>query len=72
MTRRRSGRSGREHPAAIDGSRAGVARKGLLLEFTVDHPELEQINADQLAHAHAALQRWLAGDHTPNNDFRPH
>ena len=44
----------------------------LRLEFTVDHPELEQINAHQLTHAHAALQRWLAGDHTPNNDFRPH
>jgi glyoxylase I family protein len=44
----------------------------LRLEFTVDHPELEQINANQLAHAHEALQRWLAGDHTPNNDFRPH
>jgi hypothetical protein len=44
----------------------------LRLEFTVDHPEVERINADQLAHAHASLQRWLAGDHTPNNDFRPH
>ena len=44
----------------------------LRLEFTVDHPEVERINADQRAHAHAALQRWLAGDHTPNNDFRPH
>ena len=44
----------------------------LRLEFTVDHSELEQINAHQLTHAHAALQRWLAGDHTPNNDFRPH
>jgi glyoxylase I family protein len=44
----------------------------LRLEFTVDHPELEQINTHQLAHAHEALQRWLAGDHTPNNDFRPH
>jgi glyoxylase I family protein len=44
----------------------------LRLEFTVDHPELEQIHANQLAHAHEALQRWLAGDHTPNNDFRPH
>ncbi len=44
----------------------------LRLEFTVDHAELEQINAHQQAHAHAALQRWLAGDHTPNNDFRPH
>jgi glyoxylase I family protein len=44
----------------------------LRLEFTVDHAELEQINTHQLAHAHAALQRWLSGDHTPNNDFRPH
>ena len=44
----------------------------LRLEFTVDHPELEQINANQRAHAHEALQRWLSGDHTPNNDFRPH
>ena len=44
----------------------------LRLEFTVDHPELERINADQLAHAHEALQRWLSGDRTPNNDFRPH
>ena len=44
----------------------------LRLEFTVDHPELERINANQLAHAHEALQRWLSGEHTPNNDFRPH
>ena len=41
-------------------------------EFTVDHPEVERINADQLAHAYPALQRWLVGGHTPNNDFRPH
>jgi glyoxylase I family protein len=44
----------------------------LRLEFTVDHPEVGRINADQLGHAHASLRRWLAGDHTPNNDFRPH
>jgi len=44
----------------------------LRLEFTVDHPQVEQINADQQTQAHAVLQRWLAGDHTPNNDFRPH
>jgi glyoxylase I family protein len=44
----------------------------LRLEFTVDHPELERINAEQLTHAHEALQRWLSGDRTPNNDFRPH
>jgi glyoxylase I family protein len=44
----------------------------LRLEFTVDHPEVERINADQRAHAHESLKRWLSGDHTPNNDFRPH
>jgi catechol 2,3-dioxygenase-like lactoylglutathione lyase family enzyme len=44
----------------------------LRLEFTVDHPGVERINADQRAHAHASLKRWLAGDHTPNNDIRPH
>jgi hypothetical protein len=42
----------------------------LRLEFTVDHPEVERINTDQLAHAHESLQRWLSGHHTPNNDFR--
>lgn len=44
----------------------------LRLEFTVDHPEVERINADQRAHAHEALKRWLSGDRTPNNDIRPH
>jgi len=44
----------------------------LRLEFTVDHPEVERISADQRAHAHESLRRWLAGDHTPNNNFRPH
>jgi catechol 2,3-dioxygenase-like lactoylglutathione lyase family enzyme len=40
---------------------------GLLIEFTVDHPDVEQINADQLAKAHKELKRWLGGDHSPNN-----
>jgi catechol 2,3-dioxygenase-like lactoylglutathione lyase family enzyme len=44
----------------------------LRLEFTVDHVEVERINADQRAQAHTVLQRWLAGNHTPNNDIRPH
>lgn len=44
----------------------------LRLEFTVDHTDLEQINADQRQTAHETLRRWLSGDHTPNNDFRPH
>lgn len=39
----------------------------LLIEFTVDHPDIEQIDADQRRRAHAELARWLAGDHTPNN-----
>jgi glyoxylase I family protein len=44
----------------------------LLLEFTVDAKELDAINARQQANCHADLQRWLAGDHTPNNDTRAH
>lgn len=44
----------------------------LRLEFTVDHPELPRINARQAQHAHEDLARWLGGDHTPNNDIRPH
>ncbi|HBO13644.1 MAG TPA: VOC family protein [Halieaceae bacterium] len=41
---------------------------GLLVEFTVDHDDVEQINADKKRTAHADLERWLAGDHTPNNE----
>lgn len=40
---------------------------GLIVEFCVDHPEVEKINADVLPKAHSELQRWLAGDHSPNN-----
>ena len=40
---------------------------GLIIEFTVDHPDVEKINADQLSKAHAELKRWLDGDHHPNN-----
>uniref|UniRef100_A0AAU2VKU3 VOC family protein n=1 Tax=Streptomyces sp. NBC_00008 TaxID=2903610 RepID=A0AAU2VKU3_9ACTN len=43
---------------------------GLQLEFTRDHPEMERINAERLASAHADLDRWLGGDHTSNNPFR--
>ena len=71
MTRRRSGRSGRKHLAAIDGSRAGVAHKGLLLEFTVDHPDVAQIDAIRKENAHRDRARWLSGDHASNNDWRP-
>lgn len=40
---------------------------GLIIEFTVDHPDMDKINADQLTKAHSELARWLAGDHSPNN-----
>ena len=40
---------------------------GLIVEFTADHPDVAQINADRKADAHATLERWLNGDHSPNN-----
>ena len=40
----------------------------LLIEFTVDHEDVEQINEDQRNKAHRELSRWLAGDHAPNNE----
>ena len=40
----------------------------LLIEFTVDHANVDLINADQRSKAHRELNRWLAGDHTPNNE----
>ncbi len=44
----------------------------LRLEFTVDHGAIDSIMAGQRESAHATVKRWLAGDHTPNNDVRPH
>ncbi|WP_409235599.1 VOC family protein [Streptomyces sp. PA5.6] len=43
---------------------------GLILEFAVDHPDVEKIDTEQRATAHADLSRWLAGDHTSNNRWR--
>ena len=43
---------------------------GMLLEFTLDAPNAEQIAKDRKADAHATLQRWLRGDHTSNNRYR--
>ena len=45
---------------------------GLVVEFTSDPPDADQIHARARATAHAALQRWMAGDRTVNNDIRPH
>jgi catechol 2,3-dioxygenase-like lactoylglutathione lyase family enzyme len=43
---------------------------GLLLEFTVDHPDVEKISGDRRKDAHAVLKRWLAGDYKSNNVYR--
>ena len=43
---------------------------GLILEFTLDAPEVEKITADRKMDAHQSLKRWLAGDHTSNNTYR--
>lgn len=43
---------------------------GLVVEFCIDPQNVEQINARQLVSAHATLERWVAGDRTPNNDPR--
>lgn len=43
---------------------------GMLLEFTADAPGAEKINADRRQDAHETLKRWLAGDHTSNNNYR--
>ena len=43
---------------------------GLIVEFTLDHPDAEKINADRKKDAHRELKRWLAGDHTSNNTYR--
>ena len=41
---------------------------GLLVEFTVDHDDVEQSNAEKKKTAHEDLAKWLSGDHTPNNE----
>ncbi len=43
---------------------------GMLLEFTVDVAEVDQIAEARAADAHETLRRWLAGDHTGNNPYR--
>ena len=43
---------------------------GMLLEFTVDVPEADDIAEIRRRDAHATLRRWLAGDHSGNNMFR--
>lgn len=43
---------------------------GILLEFTVDHPEMNRIMEERGLSAHEDLVKWLSGDHTTNNNYR--
>ena len=45
---------------------------GLIMEFTVDAPDVARINEIRRADAHTELARWMAGDHRVNNDLREH
>jgi catechol 2,3-dioxygenase-like lactoylglutathione lyase family enzyme len=47
-----------------------VDPNGMILEFTVDAPDADDINAQRAKDAHSELKRWLAGDHSINNTFR--
>jgi hypothetical protein len=42
----------------------------LLLEFTADVGNADEIAVERQADAHDTLKRWLAGDHTSNNVYR--
>ena len=43
---------------------------GLTVGFTAEPPDADEVARWQRASAHVTLGRWLAGDHTPNNDYR--
>lgn len=43
---------------------------GLIVEFSVDHPDAARINAEREQSAHEDLARWLGGDHSSNNTYR--
>ena len=44
---------------------------GMVVELTVDAPAITaEVLDGKRAKAHRELERWLAGDHTSNNDYR--
>jgi catechol 2,3-dioxygenase-like lactoylglutathione lyase family enzyme len=43
---------------------------GLILEFTLDAPQMQALAPSIQAKAHAELERWMGGDHTSNNVYR--
>lgn len=47
-----------------------VDPSGMTVEFTCDDPRAAAGDEERKAKAHGELKRWLAGDHTTNNQFR--
>jgi glyoxylase I family protein len=43
---------------------------GMIVEFTLDAPNAQEINEHRRENAHADLKKWLGGDHTSNNVYR--
>src|SRR5215472_16585862 len=43
---------------------------GMIVEFTHDAANADDINTTRKADAHSELKRWLAGNHTSNNVYR--
>ena len=69
---RRAGEAFRETDHGYCKSVYATSPDGLIVEFTIDPPNVAAIEAARRADAHAELARWLAGDHRVNNDLRPH
>jgi glyoxylase I family protein len=68
---KRSGEKFRETDHGYCKSVYATSPDGLIVEFTVDPPGVEQIDAIRRADAHSELARWMSGDHSTNNDLRP-
>ena len=47
-----------------------VDPNGMTVEFTCDDPRASAGDEERKAKAHDELKRWLAGDHSTNNEFR--
>jgi catechol 2,3-dioxygenase-like lactoylglutathione lyase family enzyme len=43
---------------------------GMILEFTLDHPDSDKISRERRTRAHQELRQWLAGNHQSNNTYR--
>ena len=43
---------------------------GMIVEFTLDAPDADKLNAQRRQDAHSELKRWLGGDHSINNPYR--